>query len=104
MQKLKKAGAIFFLLLFLFPFAEKGIHDFLHEDVIQCTHADKHFHSAEHHCELCDFTGNFNVLPSFNHSGLLLIEPAAPDFFFAPANIPLREKDFLALRGPPSLV
>jgi len=104
MQKLKKILSVCFLLLFIFPFAEKGIHDYFHVDASQCTHADKHFHASEHHCELCDFTNNFNVLPSFDHNNLLHNEPAPSRFTFAENNILLYQKEFHFLRAPPSLV
>jgi hypothetical protein len=55
-QNLKKYISVFFLLLFLFPLAEKELHAFEHSDDIHCSESDKHFHSLEHHCSICSFT------------------------------------------------
>ncbi|OFY86496.1 MAG: hypothetical protein A3F72_15025 [Bacteroidetes bacterium RIFCSPLOWO2_12_FULL_35_15] len=104
MQKLKNILSVFILLVFLFPLAEKGIHDFSHINETHCISSDKHFHSPEHHCEICDFTNDFNGLPSFHHSDLLISKPADLDFFFTQNNILLQEKHFHSLRAPPSLV
>lgn len=92
------------LLLFLFPLAEKGIHDFSHINDTHCISSDKHFHSPEHHCEICDFTNDFNALPSFNHTDILLSQQVVLNFFFPKNNILLHEKHFHSLRAPPSLV
>ena len=103
MQKLKFIIAIFTLLVFLFPLTEKGIHDFSHINAPHCTSSDKHFHSAEHHCEICDFTNDFNGLPSLNHSELLLSKAGNLDFFFIDNNLLLQKKYFHPLRAPPSI-
>lgn len=55
-QHLRKYGSIFLLLLFLFPFVEKQIHIYQHADDERCISADKHFHSEEHSCSICDYT------------------------------------------------
>ncbi|HRG37031.1 MAG TPA: hypothetical protein PK289_00725 [Bacteroidia bacterium] len=55
-QQLKKYGSLFLLLLFLFPFVEKQIHTYQHADDERCISADKHFHSEEHSCSICDYT------------------------------------------------
>jgi hypothetical protein len=44
------------LALFLFPMVEKQLHAFEHAEEFHCTSTDKHFHDAEHSCEICDFT------------------------------------------------
>lgn len=55
-QQSKKYFSIFFLFLFLFPLAEKEIHALEHKADIHCGATDKHFHSVEHNCSICDFT------------------------------------------------
>ena len=104
MQKLKSIIAIFTLLVFLFPLTEKGIHDYSHIKAPHCTSSDKHFHSAEHHCEICDFTNDFNGIPSFLYSDLLLSKQSNLDFFFTINNLLLQEKHFHSLRAPPAVV
>ncbi|MFL5762303.1 MAG: hypothetical protein ACJ77K_00065 [Bacteroidia bacterium] len=53
---LRKYGAVLFLLIFLFPMAEKELHAFEHRGDFHCTATDKHFHKVEHSCDLCDLT------------------------------------------------
>lgn len=55
-KNINKYFSFFFLLLFLFPLAEKQAHAFEHESDPHCLATDKHFHSEEHHCSICDFT------------------------------------------------
>ena len=55
-RSIKKYLSLFLLLTFLYPFAEKGIHDFEHRNDFHCsTKADKHIHSQEHNCSVCDY-------------------------------------------------
>jgi len=55
-QKLKNYFSFFFLLLFLFPTVETQLHAFEHSSDVHCSASDKHFHTQEHHCSICDFT------------------------------------------------
>src|ERR1700753_3093425 len=55
-QHIKKYLSFFFLFLFLFPTVEKQLHAFEHRADLHCTSTDKHFHSQEHSCSICDFT------------------------------------------------
>lgn len=52
----KKFLSLFLLSTFLFAFSVKGLHDILHAGDDHC-HAltEKHYHSQEHHCGICDF-------------------------------------------------
>jgi hypothetical protein len=104
MQKLKNLLSIFTLLIFLFPLAEKGVHDYSHINDTHCISSDKHFHSEEHHCEICDFTNDFTGIPSFNHPDFLISKPSNLNFFLTKQNLLLQEKHFHSLRAPPSLV
>jgi hypothetical protein len=94
----------FFLLVFLFPLVEKGLHDFSHRNDFHCAEkADKHFHSEEHSCSLCDFH-----LTSSN-------DTPVTDFTFVPTTtaqllaLPVQEEILssyfhrLSSRGPPAL-
>src|SRR3990170_706017 len=97
MQKLKSIFAVFTLLVFLFPMAEKGIHEFSHIRDVHCNSADKHFHSAKHHCDICDFTIDFDGLPAYYPPCLLLSEQGNLEFFFTKNNLLLQEKHFYSL-------
>jgi hypothetical protein len=55
-KKVTNYLSFFFLLLFLFPQAEKQIHAFQHKNDTHCSTTDKHFHNPEHNCSICDFT------------------------------------------------
>jgi hypothetical protein len=64
---LRKYSALFLLFLFIFPMAEKQLHAFEHKADSHCTATDKHFHSQEHNCDLCDLTtGNSAPLAENN--------------------------------------
>ena len=64
---LKKYISVFFLLLFLFPLIEKEAHAFEHITDTHCTANQKHFHSLEHHCILCDFISTDSNKPADAH-------------------------------------
>jgi hypothetical protein len=55
-QQLKKYGSLFLLLLFLFPLVEKQVHIQQHLTDERCVSSDKHFHTEEHKCSICDYT------------------------------------------------
>lgn len=104
MQKLKKIFAIFSLVIFIFQFAEIGVHRYIHGNDFHCTATSHHFHTAEHHCSLCDFTYGFFSPPSFNDYHLELNKVAVLHFFFLENKYLIQNRDFLPLRAPPSLV
>jgi hypothetical protein len=54
--QVKKYVSFFFLLLFLFPIVEKGMHELEHKADLHCSAADKHFHPLVHSCAICQFT------------------------------------------------
>ncbi len=56
LHQLKKYGALFLLLLFLFPVVEKQLHIYEHSADEHCYASDKHFHEMEHTCSICEFT------------------------------------------------
>ena len=50
---------------------EKEVHTFKHAKDSHCTSENKHFHSLEHNCGICDFTfcppyGSAYVNPSYS--------------------------------------
>ena len=55
-KQIKKYFSFFLLFLFLFPIIEKQLHAFEHNADSHCTATDKHFHTPEHSCSICDFT------------------------------------------------
>ena len=53
----RRFTSIFILFLFLFPQVHKSVHDFEHRKDFHCdAKAEKHFHTFEHVCKLCDFS------------------------------------------------
>jgi hypothetical protein len=58
MQKLflRSLTSFFFLFLFLFPMVEKQMHALEHAGDTHCQSSDKHFHTEEHSCTICDIT------------------------------------------------
>jgi hypothetical protein len=102
MHKLKSIFAIFFLFVFLFTLAQGEVHAFHHSNDFHCTANNAvHFHEAEHHCTICDFTDNLSLSPSFNYQNLSLHELCVLSFFFSENNYFYYEKNFLSLRAPP---
>ena len=81
MQKVTKILSVFFLFLFLFPMAEKGAHAFKHQSDIHCDATDKHFHTLEHTCSLCDFTITDSNYPTQNNHQLIV---STQQFLFHP--------------------
>ena len=103
---IKNFLAPFLLVLFLFPQIQKGIHDFEHRHDTHCdAKAEKHFHTLEHVCSICNFsipvsieflTFYFNKLITFNEIVFQIpvgnniiadcfykIPPRAPPVFFS---------------------
>lgn len=104
MQKLKNICALFILAVFLFPLVQGEVHNFSHIDDFHCNSAEAHFHEAEHHCILCDYTNVISFAPDFQHHDIALVELAVLNFIFSDENLQKHIKVFLSLRAPPSLV
>jgi hypothetical protein len=63
---LKMSGGALLLLLFLFPQAQKGWHDFEHRHDTHCyATAEIHLHQLEHVCEICDISIAVGIKSSF---------------------------------------
>lgn len=65
---IRSAVGLFFLLVFLYPLAEKTLHELSHAGDVHCnTVSQYHLHQEEHHCEVCDFTltgtAEFSAIP-----------------------------------------
>ena len=53
---IRKISSLFFLGIFLWFYSVKDLHDIAHADDIHCHVLNaKHFHTQEHHCQICDF-------------------------------------------------
>jgi hypothetical protein len=103
-QKVKSILAVFSLLVFLFPQVEKEIHNHEHSVNVRCTEHDiVHFHKAEHHCFLCDFTSPVSPSPVLQKIALAEHHLNTNQFFFTEFAFLLQPKDFHSLRGPPSI-
>lgn len=97
----KKYLSFFILLLFLFPTIERGVHAFNHVGDTHCNSSDKHFHTEEHHCSICDFTSTDSNAPvPTNYSSIIIVS----DFLFHPfsENVPFQIAfQHLPSRAPP---
>ena len=78
---LKRILSLCFLLVFLFPLVEKGIHDANHLDDAHCVATDKHFHSLEHTCPICDYTITHNSITPETDSVFII---SIQEFTFLP--------------------
>lgn len=101
MIRLKKFFVLFTLLVFLFPFVEKEVHNFSHETDFHCNESDIHFHSEEHHCNVCDFTIDVNGSPELNQPRFKFDEAINSYFSFNENNLSLHEAEYSSLRAPP---
>ncbi|MES2591872.1 MAG: hypothetical protein V4608_08310 [Bacteroidota bacterium] len=71
-----KYSSFILLVLFLFPMVEKQVHAFEHITDTHCTANDKHFHEAEHHCDICDFTiTDSNSSASIDYHFIISVNP-----------------------------
>ncbi len=60
---------------------EKEVHAFQHLADIHCLATDKHFHSIEHHCSVCDFSHTTNSTTPQTHTQFI---PVVREFAFLP--------------------
>jgi hypothetical protein len=100
---IRKAGALFFLGIFLWFYAVKDLHDILHYGDEHCHVLDaKHFHAQEHHCPICEF-----VLPYFEkHVAFelpLQQNYTSATYLIIEQSIALHSIPSLPSRGPPVL-
>lgn len=100
--QLRKYAALFLLLVFVFPFVEKGIHDVAHSKDTHChTTNTKHFHSAEHHCSICDFTVSGSTASEYFPEITTNINCTTVLFNFYTENFTVSPSFSFLLRGPP---
>jgi hypothetical protein len=98
----RKYAALFLLVLFVFPFVEKGIHDFEHAKDIHCFIKNStHFHTHEHHCEICDFTVSITSDHEYPNYELTHIQSETLHFYFYKNDFLLAPAFSFSLRGPP---
>ena len=70
---LKMSGGALLLLLFLFPQAQKGWHDFEHRHDTHCdATAEVHLHQLEHVCNFCDISIAVGIKSSFINFTIVL--------------------------------
>jgi hypothetical protein len=66
-QKFQSPIAFVLLVLFGFPYVQKGIHDFEHQGDSHCyVVGEKHFHKMMHLCFICDFIFGESKMPLKN--------------------------------------
>lgn len=78
-KSLSKLFALLLCVAILVPAIERNVHLFKHRNDIHCNSSEKHFHTSEHNCSICDYTiplQEFNAVSySFN------FYPSATKFF-----------------------
>jgi len=80
----KMYSGVLFLLLFLFPQVQKGLHDFEHRHDVHCdATSELHLHQLEHVCKLCDFSISVGVENAIINYDLFLNEVS---FLFSQGN------------------
>jgi hypothetical protein len=66
-QKFQSHIAFVLLMLFGFPYIQKGIHDFEHQGDFHCyVLGEKHLHKMTHFCFICDFIFGESKIPLKN--------------------------------------
>ena len=102
--QLRKYAALFLLVLFVFPFVEKGTHDVAHSKDTHCATKDsKHFHTSEHHCSICDFTVSLSLAPNYFKEAPVNINYKSLVVCFYTDNFTGVPAFSFLLRGPPSV-
>jgi hypothetical protein len=100
-QQVKKYISYFFLFLFLFPTIEKQVHAFEHSTDVHCKATDKHFHTLEHSCTICEFTiSNSDAAPETQLQFIISAKQFTFHSFIAHVNKPAAFQD-LPSRAPP---
>ncbi len=101
----KSIVAFFLLVIFLFPNVERGLHGYSHKDDTHCTSTtEKHFHTQEHDCSICDFIINISDTPIKSNYSFVA---QTFNLVFA-VQIPISATSsacayFFSLRGPPTI-
>ena len=80
---------------------EMDMHAFEHQNDIHCNATDKHFHTLEHSCSLCDFTITDSSYPTENeHQFITSIQSFLFQPFIESVNTPSAFQN-LPSRAPP---
>jgi len=102
---IRRVGSLFFLGIFLWFYSVKDLHDVYHAGDSHChVQNAKHFHTAEHHCPICDFE-----FPGFDDQNLQLAV-SSNNFFLKAQNfytvlaISAGPVSFFSSRAPPMVV
>ena len=99
----KKIYSLLLLLLFLFPVVEKEVHSYEHKDDFHCTtKSDKHFHSKEHYCSICDFNIPFVDAPIAYQSDFIILFKTVTHLIYTPGLISAGPDYCLSPRAPPA--
>ena len=88
---------------FLFPQVTLAIHNFSHSSDLHCNDADLHFHTQEHHCNICDFsiplTSDFRLFYDFTGNNYYIYELISCNVLSGPVS---SGHSFFSLRAPPT--
>jgi hypothetical protein len=97
--------SLLLLLLFLTPLIGTELHTLHHWDDTHCLETGTHFHTTEHHCNLCDFLLPIGTDHCSSHDQLAVnagnttvISCVIPDAIFSAPDF------YFSLRAPPSII
>jgi hypothetical protein len=102
MRSLRPILSLLFLLTFLFPQVEKGVHELEHAAESHCTDTDLHFCASDHNCDLCDYQLTPSTTPSVSHAAFSLLGKTIVTSTLENVFVPQESKYNLTLRGPPA--
>ncbi|HLG04277.1 MAG TPA: hypothetical protein VI731_11835 [Bacteroidia bacterium] len=98
-----RIAGVFMLLVFLFPFVEKGMHDFEHRDDFHCTEkSSKHLHANDHDCSICDYQAPVSQHDPTDVNRILTFAGSCKQIILPVAKSSARNFLRSAPRGPPS--
>jgi hypothetical protein len=104
MTSLRKHLSVALVLLFLFPFIEKEVHNYSLKDDFHCAEkTTKHLHTEEHNCFICDFTIPFTDCPVISRYQIKILDFPLAYLVFNEREIISTPDYFVSLRAPPFL-
>jgi hypothetical protein len=90
-----------FLLLFLYPLAEKELHAFQHSDDFHCASSTAHFHAPEIKCSFCDIYVQEFADEKQDHHDYLPPSPTVVEFPLLSREAISLPSLYISLRAPP---
>ena len=102
-ELLRRYIGVFLLLLFIFPQAEKVLHDYKHRNDFHCSTTDRHFHFPEHHCQICDYIPVASDKLNFYNQVPVDAKYITVFFSFYENSVIAKHNYNVSLRAPPTI-